>query len=91
MAAKNAWIGSKDITPFIFVYRTDDRIALSGSLDSAEIYISCSVNKCERHSITKILISIYHICLRMIGCQLFSFSNTNQLASVNVINKTLFK
>ena len=31
------------------VCRTADISALSGSLDSAEIYISCSVHKCEWH------------------------------------------
>ena len=37
--------------PFIFVYRTAYIIALSRSLDSAEINIGCSVHKCEWHSI----------------------------------------
>ena len=33
-----------------FYYRTADISALSRSLDSEEIYISCSVHKCEWHS-----------------------------------------
>ena len=37
---------------FRFVYRTADISALSPSLDSLEMYISCSVHKCEWHSIT---------------------------------------
>ena len=41
---------NKDTPPFIFVCRTADNSALSRSLDSAEIYISYSVHKCEWHS-----------------------------------------
>ena len=36
---------------FRFVCRTSDISALSRSLDSAKIYISCSVHICDRHSI----------------------------------------
>ena len=39
--------------PFRLVYHTADISALSRSiLDSAEIYISCSVHKSEWHSVT---------------------------------------
>ena len=33
--------------PFRFVYQTADIYALSHSLDSADIYIICSVPKCQ--------------------------------------------
>ena len=37
--------------PYRFVYRKADISALSRSLYSAEMYVSCSVQKCEWHSI----------------------------------------
>ena len=37
--------------PFRFVYKTADIFALSRSLDSVDIYISCWVHNCEWHSI----------------------------------------
>ena len=46
---------------FIFVYRIADIIALPRSLDSAEIYISCSVHKYERHSICTYLTIIVYL------------------------------
>ena len=36
--------------PFRFVYRSTDISALSRSLDSAAVYISCRVHKCKWHS-----------------------------------------
>ena len=44
--------------PFRFVYRTADISALSRSLESADIYISCSVHKCEWHSIFVLYIEL---------------------------------
>ena len=50
--------------PFRFVYLTADVSALSHSLYSADIYISCSVHKCERHNnlIVIFLILILKCC-----------------------------
>ena len=42
---------TRNTMPFIFVYRTADIIALSRSFDSAEVYISCSIQKGEWLSI----------------------------------------
>ena len=41
-----------------FVYRTAKIAALSRSLDSKEIYISCSVHKCELLNIYAIYLSL---------------------------------
>lgn len=41
--------------PFRFMYLTADISAPSRSLDSVEIYTSCSVHKCECHSMFDIL------------------------------------
>ena len=47
LAQHYTFFGCTNTMPFIFLYRTTDIIALSRNLDSAEIYISCSVHKCE--------------------------------------------
>ena len=54
---------------FRFVYRPADNSALSHSLDSAEIYISCSVHKYKWHS-RKRIFQIYLVCI-FVGFSLF--------------------